>query len=67
MENRFSNKLVYRLCFIATLVTVLIWFSCIARCEALTLHHGIEFENLWQDHTMLDEPQQLKVLEYKEE
>ena len=40
------------------------WLSQIAKCEILSARHAAEFENLWQEYTMLREPDELIVLEY---
>lgn len=66
MTSQLSPKMVVKLFIIAIVITILLWLIAIVQCEMLTLHHGSEFDNRWQEYTMLDEPQQLKVLEYNE-
>lgn len=45
---------------------VIFWILSIIHCEVLTLQRSAEFENLWQENTMLSEPDSIKVLEYSD-
>lgn len=48
-------------------VLLLFWGVSLAKCEYLTWRYATEFENLWEQTGMLEEPDYCKVLEYNRE
>jgi hypothetical protein len=40
------------------------WCGSLIKCEYLTSNYGKEFENLWEQAAVLQEPEFLKVLKY---
>ena len=47
-------------------IFLLVWGVALIKCELLTLLHGDEFKNNYQENTMIDEIDYLKVLQYSE-
>ena len=45
---------------------VIVWIASLLICENLTMRFGEQFEELYQDYTMISEVDYLKVLKYND-
>ena len=60
-----TKKLVAWVVGIALLVLVICWGISYLKCEALTKKYGYQFEEIYKNHTMFEDPDDIKILEYE--
>ncbi len=60
------KRVIKRIIIFVSVIFLIIWGGSLAKCELLTLLYGAEFENNYQNNTMIDEIDYLKILQYTE-